>query len=744
MYSEYADKLTDCKDSSWFLHDGTVSCDPGSVFTLQTPSTIVDPELLPFDRQISATKEHAPAAILYADVSDPQFLIFHSLLMAEADKGKLNYILRYKPSNPETASSVPLRSKGLSGYGVELALKRTDYIVIDDRDKADGSEQIAHEAASVEQETVMDSLFSVPETRDITPLKSYELEDIGLQTSGFVLQSRNGDEAIETLLKIVEDFPKHAASIASANVENIAEIRSEIYDNLQLVAPRSRLTHGDNAIFANGARVDSQLSDDIFEISKILEREIKYIENLNYLGLSNEVATKLVFSPIILKMKEIQTDPRFDYRDTIEGGEVILWLNDFEKDKLYSKFYPSISRILDPHYPGQFHQIRKNIHSIVVPVDLSSEEEIFLVTRNLKSFISRGLAVRFGIVPLVETEEQKDAAAYFNHIARQNIDYALEYFDNILTGGPKPPSLAARKKNNEKDLEYVRKAAAWAKRLDVSSEDPLAFGNGFAISREEPSWIQALAYKLDGDIKLIQTLFKAKAVDDSTDIQDLLLKVASSRRSTLIFPDDPASAELLDFVTLYKSFGKDLANLPSMTYKVKEQTDKNRNMDLTLFLAADFDSAAGIQIFKGALKFITTNPLFSFKLKFLHNPGLEKNTPTLSTLIYYLSATGILSQIDPQELVNSIPDEPTEDFAKLPHIDGLLQHQSEVKLEGWSIPDNVDAFNYWNSLVPIVKALGLAPGDGLVALNSRVRHFSDFFYMIKLMKSLSGYSFNTY
>jgi len=56
-------------------------------------------------------------------------------------------------------------------------------------------------------------------------------------------------------------------------------------------------------------------------------------------------------------------------------------------------------------YPGQIHTIRKNIHHLVLPMDLSDTLDIIMLTEQFQTFIQRMVALRFGIVPMTNTEE---------------------------------------------------------------------------------------------------------------------------------------------------------------------------------------------------------------------------------------------------------------------------------------------------------------------------------------------------
>ncbi|KAK9346477.1 UDP-glucose:glycoprotein glucosyltransferase-domain-containing protein [Lipomyces starkeyi] len=754
VYPQFTDLLSDCGNDSWFWYDNQVSCDPGAVFALKTPLTIKKTDILPFDREISTNKD-APVAILYADVTSPKFLAFHSSFVAEADNGKLRYILRYIPSDEGSAIRFPERSRGLTGYGVELAMKRTDYVVIDDRDKdSNVSSESANDAKEGES-VVVDDLLSTPDMKDIIPLTRIELADISLKAAGFILQQAAGASPMDVLLRLSEDFPKHAAAIVTMNFDNLAAIHEEMAENLQTTTRMVRFSHGDNSIFVNGARVDSVLSDDPISVLDVLNRERKLIDDLNYLELSNKIATELISGPAVLKLKDQPTEPRFDCSDKIEGGDTIVWLNNIEKDTKYRKMSTKITAILEPHYPGQFHQIRKNIHNVVIPVDLNSLGDLFLISKHIRPLIQRGITVRFGLVPLVETERQKQQATMFYYLyVNYSLQAAMAYLEESMNNEAEPstdsfdlvrnhykpkkdaPSLVENP-NERTFIAQISKAAAWAKRLDISMAKPLVFGNGYVVPKDDNSWLQSIAYKLDNDVELIRTLVTANIVTDNTDIQAFLSKTASARRNKLLFPDDPSRQEHLDVVSLYKSHSFILKSLPTIEYtapssdKLKDDGEvediaANVPLDVSVLVAADLDSEVGISQFQEIMKLLATEDLpDNIRVKFMHNPGLEKNTPRLSTLLYYLSESSVLSKISPKELYEVTKDITfIENFKKLPGVEKLFQFQSDAKTEGWAFPDNAAAFQFWESAKPLMHSLGLSTGQGMVLVNSRAIRLS--------------------
>lgn len=86
---------------------------------------------LPFDHVLSNSVPGIKTATLYGDVMTTAFAELHNFLYKAALENKVNYIVRYKPGDQQTDPVA------LSGYGIELALKNTDYLVIDDRNQDD-------------------------------------------------------------------------------------------------------------------------------------------------------------------------------------------------------------------------------------------------------------------------------------------------------------------------------------------------------------------------------------------------------------------------------------------------------------------------------------------------------------------------------------------------------------------------------------------------------------------------------
>lgn len=262
-----------------------------------------------------------PASILYADITSPAFGHFHKTLVKTAREGKTSYRIRHR--KPLSSGSKPLI---IPGYGVELALKRTDYIVIDDRDDEEGKAA----APAVETEVK----FEDEEFADLKPLSTSELFNLGLKASSFILQS---DHPFETLVKLSQDFPKYSSAIASHNATE-AFIAEHNYNREQLVPA------GYNVWWINGVQLTERQIEALSLLDN-LRKERKLINGVRSLGFTSPEAIKLLAHNEISSAKVDDDTQRFDWRDISEGGEVIIWMNDIEKDTRYADWPTSLAAV---------------------------------------------------------------------------------------------------------------------------------------------------------------------------------------------------------------------------------------------------------------------------------------------------------------------------------------------------------------------------------------------------------------
>ena len=56
-------------------------------------------------------------------------------------------------------------------------------------------------------------------------------------------------------------------------------------------------------------------------------------------------------------------------------------------------------------HPREFHSIKKNMFNIVTVLDLTNTNILGFVSASVMNLINRGYPFRFGLVPIVETED---------------------------------------------------------------------------------------------------------------------------------------------------------------------------------------------------------------------------------------------------------------------------------------------------------------------------------------------------
>lgn len=217
---------------------------------------------------------------------------------------------------------------------MELTLKRTDYIVIDDRQADD---TIPPESTSAVDGTLIDD-----DVADLKPLSASELLRLDMKASSFVMDS---SDPLDTLLRLTQDFPKHSAAISLSNVSE--DFRKEHLKNREVFLPA-----GYNIIWINGVQILAR-DLDAFALLEHLRRERGLINGAKELGLTGSDAIKLLSHSSVADPSSQQEPQRYDWRDEIEGGGVIMWLNDIKNDKRYAE-WPDANRAVSLHaYPDK-------------------------------------------------------------------------------------------------------------------------------------------------------------------------------------------------------------------------------------------------------------------------------------------------------------------------------------------------------------------------------------------------------
>ncbi|KAI9052369.1 hypothetical protein LZ554_003719 [Drepanopeziza brunnea f. sp. 'monogermtubi'] len=678
----------DTSCSVWVLFNGKQYCSPALDAAHGDISGDSQVQELQFDRVLGNSS--APASILYADITSPTFGRFHKTLVKTAREGKTSYRIRHRKSL--TAENKPLI---IPGYGVELALKRTDYIVIDDRDENESKTA----SAAPEKEV----RFEDEELADLKPLSASELYSLGLKASSFILQSEN---PLDSLVKLSQDFPKYSSAISSYNVSK--EFAAEHHYNRGQM-----ITEGNNILWMNGVQlIDRQI--EALDLLDMFRKERKLINELRELGLTGSQAIQLLSHPEIATAKAENSPPRFDWRDDIEGGNAIIWMNDLEKDKRYAGWSPSLKAFLHRVYPGQLPQCRRDCFNAIFPVDFTNPQDVLLVADNLLNYVKRKVSLRFGIVPLTSTPDSLAHAKVMYHLLdTYGLSAAMAYLEAAYTSQKiLAPSAAhfqtaigertARNDKKALTLEEVlhpesyqpqiEAARQWVRRLAADSKIPTMFINGVAIPRDE-NWLQAMSQKVTTDLQVIQQAIFTEILDEDSWLPGYFLLQASTRRNPLVVPEDEKTLKIFNVNKLVGENQEILNILPRIEADVTAAKADWAHMILVI----DLESKAGEKLLATAAVFREANP--SVELVIVHNPASEIIDSGFGSDFY-------------QFMLNN----DNKAFSSINDLTAILS--AELAAPGQEIQQH--ALEYWRGGDAIVKFLGLLPGQNAVLLNGRL------------------------
>lgn len=513
-----------------------------------------------------------------------------------ANDGLVSYRVRYRP--PQHWAERPLF---VSGYGVELALKRTDYIVIDDRDAEKRGESPVESHGSGIEDLKEDS----PD--DLRPLSASEVSRLGWNSAAYVMDSEN---PLDTLVKLSENFPKYSSKVAAHN--STAELRKEVRVNRGRMIPS-----GHNFMWINGVQIDERQID-AFSLLETLRKERNLVQKFKDLGLGAQDAVKLLSHPLLAESQANDETQRYDYRDDLEGGNVIMWLNDLEKDSRYEEWPSDLEAYLGNIYPGQLPPVARDLHNVVVPVDVSVADDAMLVIRQLQTFIKRGVPVRFGLVP-VSSSPESTAQLKVVHYLQETfglgslIHYLEQSVEKGKTGSPDKSIFASatkeRSPRSDKEVlsldgvlksdhytELASATALYQRRLDLNGDKPSLLANGVPIPRQG-NFMQPMSMQIGRDLKMIQQYVVEGFFEEDAWLPAFFLASAFEKRNSLLMPEDPKSVRIVDLASILGTDPELLNNIPRIG------SDKSVLESIHAIFVGDFDSTEGSALLTTALNF---------------------------------------------------------------------------------------------------------------------------------------------
>ncbi|CAH1398887.1 unnamed protein product [Nezara viridula] len=416
---------------------GTVICDCDKILDnineVRASSEVNSEEVLRVDHKYS--NSDGIVVILYGELGTLQFSRFHKILKEEAEKGHITYIIRHWI---QKSSNKKLR---LSGYGVELQMKSTEYKVQDDtKVEGNAAEESEEEEEEVEglnfhrlKQLYPDRIENFDKLRqnlletssELAPLKVWQFQELSLQAAQRIMSAPK-EEVLHVLTYISSNFPTQARSLVKTVVSQ--ELKTEMRLNQDKFSTSLHLQPSDTALFINGMYFDLE-TQDIFTILEYIREELRVMESLHIIGLTDK---KLSKSLLALDLNGGGVDFALDIRDS-----AVVWINDIELDKQYRRWSSSLLDLLRPTFPGMLRSVRKNLYNLVVIGDPSKKEVVPLI-KLLQSFLIHNAPLHLGIVFSVdETKNGYEDSGIamlnaFNYVSEiKDVSQALNFITDV-------------------------------------------------------------------------------------------------------------------------------------------------------------------------------------------------------------------------------------------------------------------------------------------------------------------------
>ncbi|XP_042619727.1 UDP-glucose:glycoprotein glucosyltransferase 2-like isoform X2 [Cyprinus carpio] len=600
-----------------------------------------------------------PVAVLYAEIGTKEFNTFHKVLSERAQDGKLIYVLRHFVSEQKNEKML------LSGYGVELAIKSTEYKAVDDTQVKE-SKSVTTDNVD-ENDEVQGFLFgklkkSHPElqeelgelrkhllesTNDMTPLKVWELQDLSFQAASLIMTVSKFD-SLKLMQDLSQNFPSRARSLTRVAVNQ--DMKKEIEENQKRLSESMGIHPGDAGLFINGIHVDLDLHNP-FSILDILRTEAKILQGLHNLGIRGSSISKFLHLP---SSTTLEDGYALDIRHTS-----IMWVNDIEKDSMYRHWPSSLQELLRATFPGVIRQIRRNFYNLVLFLDPVQEESIELV-KLAELFYKHNIPLRIGFVLVVSADDKVDGyldagVALFrllNYISEeydeaQAFTSMVSIFNRVEVGETLsvdtvtaylkkkfPKANAARILGVDSSYDDNRKAGRGFYRKSGLGALPIGLFNGVPLSSEEmdPEELETvLLQKIMETTNFFQRAAFMGQITESVDVVDFLMEQAnvvprinplilSSERRYLDFTSSPVADDWDDTTVFSYLDSRDKTAVVSKRMKYFIRDEEEVLYGGTVWIVADIEQPPGRQLLQNALKHMKSSSS-SCRVGVINNPS---------------------------------------------------------------------------------------------------------------------------
>lgn len=183
------------------------------------------------------------------------------------------------------------------------------------------------------------------------------------------------------------------------------------------------------------------------------------------------------------------------------------------------------------------------------------------------------------------------------------------------------------------DLDaVVARTVDYQTRLGILGRSSSLFVNGVPVARDE-SWLQDLSMQINKDLRFAQQSIVEGQVEEDTWLPEIFLAQAFERRNPLVIPEDPKNVRIVDIAKVFKSRGEVIDDIPRIGAASDDVTKS-----VHAIVVGDFDSEAGGKLLSAALALRESRQ--DAEVLFLHNPGVQTETPTGTPAKLYRSIKG--------------------------------------------------------------------------------------------------------
>ncbi|CAH2246338.1 UDP-glucose:glyco glucosyltransferase 1 isoform X2 [Pelobates cultripes] len=652
--------------SAFISVHGVKTCDLDSLPSLlKTATERPKPFLFKGDHRYQSKASDSPVVILYAEIGSKDFSRFHLLLSVKARAGEINYVLRHYVANPGAEKVF------LSGYGVELAIKSTEYKAKDDTQVKGNDVNATVVGENDPLDEVQGFLFGklrqiypelkeqlkelrkhlVESTNEMSPLKVWELQDLSFQTAARILAAPSS-EALLVLKDLSQNFPTKARSLTRTAVD--AALRREVEENQKYFKGSLGIQPGDSALFINGLHIDLE-SQDIFSLFDILRNEARVMEGLHRLGIEGPA----LHNVLKLNVQPSNSDYAVDIR-----SPAIIWVNNLEIDSRYNSWPSSVQELLRPTFPGVIRQIRKNFHNFVIIVDPVHESTPELINV-AEMFLSNHIPIRLGLVFVVNDSEEVDGLQdagvalirAFNYVADEIDNYqafqtVISIYNKVRAGD----KLMVKHVTGVLEEKYPYIEISSILGLDSAYDQfrkegkeyflqtglsplPVVLFNGMPFPKDqlEPDELEtATMHKILETTSFFQKAVYLGEVTNEHDVVDHVMSqpnVVSRINMRILEPE----RQYLDFTAINNYFVDDYARFSvldssaktaavanSMNYLTKK--DDSFVRPVTFWIVGDFDKPSGRQLLYDAIKHQKSSN--NVRIGMINNPSQDPSFET--------------------------------------------------------------------------------------------------------------------